>query len=109
VFDVRYGIGRLRVIDSDTTMQLNDIISAAIEAPTQRVAFTVLVATHSFLVDKEDVRRIMLARRMNEPTVRGSVLGADLAPYREVDFDPQALLKTVRHDPHPITAKPVEE
>jgi hypothetical protein len=90
-------------------MRLNDIIGAAIDAPTQRVAFTVLIATHSFLVDEEDVRRIMLARRMNEPTVRVSVLGADLAPYRDFDFDPQAVLKTLRHDPHPITAKPVEE
>lgn len=90
-------------------MQLNDIIGAAIAAPAQRVAFTVMIATHSFLVDEEDVRRIKLARRMKEPTVRVSVLDLDIAPYREIDVDTHAVLATVRHDPHPITTKPVEE
>ncbi len=90
-------------------MQLNDIIGAAIDAPAQRVAFTVLVATHSFLVDEEDVRRIQLAIRMKETQLRVSVLGPDLRPYREIDVDTHAVLATVRHDPHPITAKLVEE
>lgn len=91
------------------TTRLNDIIGAAIEAPAQRTAFTILTDTSSFVVDEEDVRRIKLASRMKESSVRVSVLDIDLKPYRDIVVETDVIRATVRHNTHPIAAKSVEE